>query len=243
MKSGLNPLSWLILLGAYLVLVFRSVSAAQYAWLLLALLVTLFVLRRSFRSILRRMGPILAFLPVMFSFYLVVSLILAETAFGETVRTIFISSARILLMVFGVASFLEFTSAMAILDSLRTLWRRLGLSWRAMEDLFQLLYLSLRFFPMLREEIQSISHLEKALGLPTARGRFNQVRRMGLSLPGLISNCLCRADNLAVAMETRRYGAVLPRGVANPVEFRLADAGLFFLLLLLVAGHTALAQL
>ncbi|MEE9167648.1 MAG: energy-coupling factor transporter transmembrane component T [Candidatus Neomarinimicrobiota bacterium] len=243
MKQGPNTLSWLVLLVAFLILIFRSVTLLQYIWLVMALLVTLTFQRVPVRSIWSRLRPLLIFLPLMFVFYLLLSLILADVSFRETAWTVLVSSSRILLMVLGVAIFLEVTSPMAILDSLRTVWRALGISFRPIEDFFQLLYLSLRFFPMLREEVHSISNLRKALDLPTDGNRLRRIKQMAIYLPGLISNCLHRADNLAVAMETRRYGLILPRGLAHPVRFHLADAALPVILFLLIAGHIALDQL
>lgn len=241
MTAKLNPLTWVFLLVVTLFLVFRSESLIEYAWLAAGLSAVVFSANLSLKSIFSRLRPILLFLPFMFFFYMVMSLLFAETAFGRTVETVVVSGVRILLMVFSMAMFLELTGSMKILDALRSLWRATRISSRTVEDGFQLLYLTFRFFPMLKEEIQAISQLEKALGLPPRPGRFSHIRRTAYYLPGLISNSLQRADNLAVAIQTRKYGQVLPRGLANPVGFHAVDTLFFALAVLFIAGHVSLA--
>ena len=144
-------------------------------------------------------------------------------------------------MVFCMTLFLEINDAMMILDALRTLWRKTGISSRKIEDFFLLLYLTFRFYPLLREEVRTISSLGKALGLPSDQGKIKQVKRTASYLPGMIMNCLHRADNLALAMEIRGYGRFLPRGLVNPIGFFWRDAVVLVLALLMVSGLIILA--
>ena len=241
MEVNLNPLTWVILLITYFVLAFKTVILQQYVWLLIILLVPAFLMNVSFRSIVRRVRHILLFLPILFIFYVGLSLILSENTFAGTIQAISISTARILLIIFSMALFLELTHSMTILDSLRTLWWRAGIQSRRMEDFFQLLYLTFRFFPILREEVQTVSSLEKAFGLPPVQRRFKQIKQIASYLPGFVVDCLQRADHLAMAMEIRGYGRVLPRGIANPIRFHSADAFVLISLFFLMTGYIIFA--
>lgn len=66
---------------------------------------------------------------------------------------------------------------------------------------------------MLKEEVVAITNLETYMGLPSRDGRIGRVKRIATHLPSLISNCLHRAENLGIAMQSRRYGTVLREGL------------------------------
>ena len=241
MGAKLNPLTRVILLATYFVLVLQAESIRQFSWLFITLLTTLLITHVSSRSILFRLGPFLIFFPVMFVLYTVLSLILGDGSVRETVQSVSVATIRILLMICGTALFLELISSTDILDALRTVWRKSGVRWRRVEDAFQLLYLTFRFFPVLKEQVLSMSRLDTALGLPRPGGRIGHMKRMASSLPGLVANCLHRADNLGLAMESRGYGSVLPRGLANPLFFHGADVLALGVLIFFVSGYSALA--
>ena len=241
MRRQLNPLTWLILLILYLVILFQSGLISHCIGLTIFLFILSIIMKVSLKKMVWRSRHILLFIPILFLFYITISIFFFNITFHDIFLTVSISAFRIILMVFCMTLFLEINDAMMILDALRTLWRKTGISSRKIEDFFLLLYLTFRFYPLLREEVRTISSLGKALGLPSDQGKIKQVKRTASYLPGMIMNCLHRADNLALAMEIRGYGRFLPRGLVNPIGFFWRDAVVLVLALLMVSGLIILA--
>ncbi|MFQ6674267.1 MAG: energy-coupling factor transporter transmembrane component T [Fidelibacterota bacterium] len=241
MAARLNPLTWLAVLVTYLAAVFLSESRGQFAWLAGILGTGLLLERRAIASVVARVRPFVYFLPIMFGFYMAMTHLLTGDPMFAVISSVSVSALRIFIMIVTMSVFLEFTPSVSILDAIRTLWRRTGIRWRRAEDAFQLLYLTFRFFPMLKEEVEGMANVDEALGIPPARRKFDMIKRTVVYLPGLVANCLHRAENLGLAMDTRGYGRVLPRGVASPWHFCPSDAFVFALLVLFLAGFASLA--
>lgn len=238
-----NPLTVLVLWVAYLILVFQVGSVLSFLWLAGGLAGVLVFQSGSWRPVLGRMRPFLIFLPILFAAYVILTLILTPESPAGAVRSAIPSALRVLLFMAAAAVFLELTSSSDLLDALRTLWSRSRLRWRPVDDLFLLIYIALRFFPMLKEEVTAFVNADRTLGIPPPSGKIKKVRRWTANLPGLIASCLARADNLGVAMEVRGYGQVLPRGIASPFSFAIRDVFVLAGMGLYSAGYVFFAQL
>ena len=56
-------------------------------------------------------------------------------------------------------------------------------------------------------------------------------------LPGMILKSYRKAENTASVMQQRGYGNIIPRGIANPIPFKLND---LILLVIILSGYTLL---
>ena len=236
-----NPITLTLFLIVYLMLVFSVEAVNQFFLLVLTATALMSVVRIDVRSLYLRIRPLILYVPVMLVIYTGSSLLLTSDSPAEVAEAAFLSGIRIFLMVVVTATVIEAVSSIRLLDALRTICRRTALRGRVVEDTFQLMNLTFRFYPMLKEEVVAITNLETYMGLSSDNGRISRVKRMATHLPSLISNCLHRAENLGIAMESRRYGTVLPRGIANPVGFGMSDLLYLLLTALLVQGHFSLA--
>lgn len=236
-----NPITLALFLVVYLMLVFSAKVGNQFFLLILTAIALMLVLKIDARAVFSRIRPFILYVPVMLAIYIGSSLLLTTDAFSEVAEVALLSGIRIVLMVTVTAAVVEAVSSRRLLDAIRSTCRRTLLRGRLVEDGFQLLYLTFRFYPMLKEEVVAITNLETYMGLPSRDGRIGRVKRIATHLPSLISNCLHRAENLGIAMQSRRYGTVLPRGIADPVGFGISDLFSLFLIVLLVRGYSLLA--
>lgn len=115
-------------------------------------------------------------------------------------------SARIVLLVLGTTLVTLTTSPVALTDGLAGLMRPLGRLRVPVDDIAMMLSIALRFIPTTAEEA------EKVIVAQTARGaRFDSggpVKRARAWIPVLVPlfvNLFRRADDLAIAMESRCY--------------------------------------
>jgi len=223
MKQQLNPLPHLLLLGVYLISLFSAENWNDIGWHLVVLILFGTVQRLHIQSVLKRIFPILMYLPIMMILYCAISLAVSSDSLLTIISQAIWAAARIIFLLSAMSMFLELVPSFILIDAARTVWYRFGLKWRRVEDLFQLLDLVLRFFPMVRAEVKALIALEKSLSFTSSYSSRERLRKVAKQLPTLIVNCLNRAGQIGVAMEGRGYGKVLPRSVSTPVEFTQRD--------------------
>ena len=105
------------------------------------------------------------------------------------------------------------------------------------EDIFMFLELTLRFYPTFQREWQTVTRSKKALGLSSSICRWEQIKSVANDLPGMILQSYRKAGNTATIMQQRGYGNQIPRGVANPILFKMSD---MMLLIIILFGYTLL---
>ncbi|MBY8875187.1 energy-coupling factor transporter transmembrane protein EcfT [Micromonospora sp. PLK6-60] len=86
-----------------------------------------------------------------------------------------------------------------------------------------------RLVPLLEQEWQMISMARRARGVDAGRNPLAKLRLFGSTAFALLVGAIRRGTRLAVAMDARGFDAGVPRTVARPQRFGLADG-------LLVAG-------
>ena len=101
-----------------------------------------------------------------------------------------------------------------------------------------LITMSLRFFPLILQDLEQVSDVQKARGLQLEKGNaFTKIKnRVGLILP-LLSNSLDRAVQVAEALESKGFGRSTPRIYFREIKVSTKDilsAILFGLLLTLL---------
>jgi energy-coupling factor transport system permease protein len=115
-------------------------------------------------------------------------------------------SARIVLLVLGTSLVTLTTSPVALTDALSRLMRPLRFVRVPVDDVAMMFSIALRFIPTTAEEAEKIIVAQTARGAVFDRG--GPVARAKAWVPVLVPlfvNLFRRADNLAIAMESRCY--------------------------------------
>lgn len=240
----INPLIIALFFLSYAVSVIFIESAREWELHLVLLILVLGSVLPKLRGIIGRLKPVILFLPLMMIFYIGFSYWLTPLTISELLISGSLALGRMVFLMTIMAIWLEITHPGRVLQALRSLWSRLGLPWRKIEDGFLFLELTLRFFPTFRMEWTHLQQSRKALGLQTSRGnRWRQIREMAGDLPGMFVHLFRRADETAQVMGNRGYGRVIPRGVADPIPFTAWDILWLAVIIALFAGVRFLAQI
>jgi energy-coupling factor transport system permease protein len=147
---------------------------------------------------------------------------------------------RILLLVAGTSLVTLTTSPVALTDALASIMRPLAVVRFPVDDVATMLTIALRFVPTTAEEA------ERIIVAQTARGaRFDEggpIKRARAWVPVLVPlfvRLFRRADDLAVAMETRCYTGVGRTRMREPV-MRLSDWAVLVAVVTLSVGTAIL---
>lgn len=124
----------------------------------------------------------------------------------EGLKKALFMSLRIVLLIVGTFMLTYTTSPMALTDGLERLLRPLKKIKVPVHEMSMMMSMALRFIPTLIEETDKIMSAQKARGADFESG--NLIRRAKALLPILVPlfiSAFRRADELAVAMESRCY--------------------------------------
>lgn len=229
----LDPRTKILAMIAYIVLVFLVQSMAAFAvpFLFVALALLLSGVPLSYVwSSLKPMRWLIAFMflinlfftqgeRVLFSWWIVRVTV-------EGVRQAVFISLRLILLVAGTSLLTLTTSPIALTDGLERLLKPLARIRFPAHELAMMMTIALRFIPTLLEETDRIRKAQMARGADfESGGLVARARAMVPILVPLFVSAFRRADELAMAMESRCYHG--GEGRTRMRELRLARRDLY----------------
>ena len=185
------------------------------------LIISILIYKTSILDILTKLKPILYYFPMMLIFYLLFSFLLTDNSIKQILNEAFFGFIKIILMVTAMSLFFKITDTENFINIFRSMWCRTKISWKWPEDIFVFLSTTLRFYPTVQSNWNSLLKTRRSLGFKTGSTHIEKVKIAAKSLPSLILYQLHWADDIATAMKLRGYGRNFPRGVVHPVNFRL----------------------
>lgn len=209
-----DPRAKLILTVVYIVMLFVSnnLLSSVFAFAFSVLLVLLS--RISIKTILKGLKPVLFILiftflinlfftggeETLFEFY-------AIKLYKEGIYRAFMMSIRIVLLITVTSLFLSYTTSPIMLtDAIEQLFSPLKKIKMPVHEFAMMMTIAMRFIPTLIEETDKIINSQKARGADFAEGGL--IKKAKALIPVLVPlfvSSFRRADELAIAMESRCY--------------------------------------
>jgi energy-coupling factor transport system permease protein len=208
----LDPRTKLILVVIYIVALFCAKSWVSYGLMALFLIVCMCLSRIRLSVIVKGLKPLLFIIVLtglLNMFYtpgkeLVHFWIFTITY--EGLRNAIFMISRIVMLIFGTFLLTYTTSPIALTDAMELLMSPLKRIKVPVHELSMMMCIALRFIPTLISETDKIISAQKARGADFESG--NLLRRAKALIPILVPlfiSAFRRADELAVAMESRCY--------------------------------------
>ncbi len=208
----LDPRTKLILVVIYIVALFCAKSYVSYAVVAAFLILCICLSRIRLGVIVKGLKPLLFVIVLtgllnmfytpgreIFHFWIF-------TVTWEGVRNAIFMIARIVMLIFGTFLLTYTTSPIALTDAMELLMGPLKKLKVPVHELSMMMCIALRFIPTLISETDKIISAQKARGADFESG--NLLRRAKALIPILVPlfiSAFRRADELAVAMESRCY--------------------------------------
>ncbi len=247
----LDPRTKILLMVVYIVIVFIVKSLAIFL-VPTALLVVMFAFARVpgsyFFSSLRPMKWLLVFMFVINLFATSGDTVLFQWRFIRFTREALEQAAfmtlRLVLLVAGTSILTLTTSPIALTDGLEKLMSPLRRLRFPAHELAMMMTIALRFIPTLLEETDRIQKAQMARGADFESGNiFQRAKSMIPVLVPLFVSAFRRADELAMAMESRCYHGGEGRTRMRELHFHWRDLIASLLLVLILAGIVVLERL
>ena len=208
----LDPRIKLVLTFVYITALFTAVGIFAYAFMLVILLTCFFISKISLKTVLRSLRPIIfivlltAILNVFFTdgdaifeqWFIVIT--------REGLQSAGFMVLRLIMLITGTFLLTYTTSPIALTDGLERMLNPLKKIKVPVHEFAMMMSIALRFIPTLIEETSKIMSAQKARGADFETGGL--IKRAKAIIPIIIPlfvSAFRRADDLAVAMESRCY--------------------------------------
>ena len=240
----LDPRTKIAIMLLYIVMTFLVKElyflAIPFAFLLLGLLLS----RISLRYIWTSLKPVRVLLIFMFLLNLIFTkgeTVLWDLGFWSLTLEAILQSVfltiRIILLVSGASMLTLTTSPIALTDGIERLLTPLKALRFPSHELAMMMTIALRFIPTLMDESDKIRSAQMARGADFESG--NLIRRVKSLIPILIPlfvSSFRKADDLAVAMESRCYHGGEGRTRMHQLRFTLSDLFAILITLAFIAA-------
>jgi energy-coupling factor transport system permease protein len=240
----LDPRTKIIFVFLIMTAALVKTSLIFYAILTLLLLTLLISCGLNWRMILGNLKPIVWFVALTAAFHLLFSgkddpevmFTILGYAVSHTAAFMAITySARILIFVLSTFVLSLTTNPVSLSEGIISLLSPLKFVKIPVQDLGMILFIALRFIPVLADEVETIRKTQMIRGVQfTGKLRARIKRSTALILPVFFS-ALRRADDLSVAIYTRGYRSGRPRSSLQPLKFAAIDYAVITLSLLMMA--------
>ncbi len=227
----LDPRTKIGIMLAYIVMIFLVKDMWFFAIPLAFLIMGLLLSHISIRYIGRSLKPIRVLMVFMFLLNLIFTkgeTVLWDLGFWQLtleaiLRSVFLI-IRIILLVAGASMLTLTTSPIALTDGIEKLFSPLKVFRFPAHELAMMMTIALRFIPTLMDESEKIRNAQMARGADFESGNvFRRVKSMIPILIPLFVSSFRKADELAIAMESRCYHGGDGRTRMHQLRFRLPD--------------------
>jgi len=209
----LDPRTKLVLTLVYITALFMSKGLPAYVLMFVVLITCLALSKIKPKAAVRGLRPvmiIIAITAILNIFFIRGETVLFEYRFivitREGLITAAFMAARLVMLIVGTFLLTYTTSPIALTDGIETLLNPLKKIRLPIHELSMMMSIALRFIPTLIEETDKIMSAQKARGADFETGGL--IKRAKAILPLIIPlfiSAIRRADELAVAMESRCY--------------------------------------
>ena len=209
----LDPRTKLILVIVFIAALFTAVDWFSYGLMFLVTAGCITLSKIKLRSLTKGLKPlifIIVLTGVLNLFYTTGGRVLIDwwifTVTTEGVKRAFLMIVRIMMLIMGTFLLTYTTSPIALTDGLEILLGPLKKLRVPVHEMSMMMSMALRFIPTLIEETDKIMSAQKARGADFETGKLTERAKalLPLLVPLFVSS-FRRADELAVAMESRCY--------------------------------------
>jgi len=226
----LDPRLKILITFAYIVSLFIIQSFPVYILVVLFLALTISFSKVPIKFVLKGLKPI--FVIILITFFINLFMTPGEQIFKlfflkvtkEGVYQAGFMALRLVLLIMGTSILTLTTSPILLTDGIERLlspFKRIGLP---AHELAMMMTIALRFIPTLMEETEKIMKAQKARGADFESGNIiNRAKNLVPLLVPLFISAFRRADELAMAMESRCYRGGENRTRMRQLAFRKND--------------------
>ena len=239
----LDPRYKIVMAMLYMIMIFSGDSviclAIGFVYTVIAVALTRISLKVYYKSI-KPMFPFLLFTALLNIFFIRDGDIYFHWNFikitSEGINTSIFMIVRIILLLAGTSVLTYSTSPIVLTDAIERLLSPLKKIKFPVHELAMMMSIALRFIPILTEELEKIMKAQTARGIDfESGGLLKRVKSMVPIIVPLFVAAIRRANDLAMAMESRCYHGGVGRTKLKPLKYEKRDKIAYIVLFVFLA--------
>lgn len=245
----LDPRVKLISTILYIISLFIYQSFLNYVWAAIFLVAVIKISKVPFRYMIRGMKSIffLLMITVIFNLFLTKGTPLLSfwilTITKEGLFFAFFMAIRLVFLIIGSSLMTLTTTPNQLTDALEKVLRPLKAIKVPVHEISMMMSIALRFIPILLEETDKIMKAQLARGADFESGSLiKKAKNMVPILVPLFISAFRRANDLAMAMESRCYQGGDGRTKMKPLQYKKRDAFAYSLVAVYMMGIVVLGH-
>lgn len=221
----------MIFVFLFMILIFYCNTWLAYGFMLLTVLIIMYLAQIKFWFLIKGLTPVMILFIFTFVMHLIVTkggTVLVDFKIftieeNGVVQGAFIVLRLVLLVMISTIMTLT-TSPISLTDAIESMLKPLKKIKFPVHELAMMMSISLRFIPTLMDELDRIIKAQTSRGSDVTAGSvFNRFKAIIPLLIPMFISAFKRADDLAVAMESRGYNAANVRTTYRKLKWRLKD--------------------
>lgn len=240
----LDPRAKILIAAALMILSILTTAVQYYLVIIAGILILLVVSNISPIVLLRNFKPFLILVLVTALYHLIFSARDSMAVFefrgirltegGVYLAVSF--SLRVLVFI-GIAFFISLTTLPSDIAETLVVWMKPLKKLKVpVDDIGLIIFIAIRFIPVLADEFDTVKKAQIIRGVDFSGKLTKRVRNYIYLFIPVFQSALRRADDLAVAIESRGYISGVPRTSYRYFELHPADWFFIFLSVLYIAG-------
>ena len=219
----MNPIARLCLYMAFSVSVLLSMEIEILTLHVLAGVSLIIFERAHWHEWKNRTRPFWKYFPFTGLIFFTISFLVSDRPIPVIIYDVTLATIRLLVLVSVMTIYTLQTNSQDIITALRSMWFKMNLTWRWVEDLLLFFDMTIRFFPTFKEEWRQMERSQKALSISASESFTEKAMQVAQFIPDFIILNLNKAESITRVMEMRGYGKAIPRSVYPFVKFTFHD--------------------
>ena len=179
---------------------------------------------------------ILEIFPINWAHFFVISFLVSDRSISTIIMDVTLATLRLIVMVSVMTIYTLKSSSQDVITAFRSIWFKMNLNYRWVEDLLLFFDMTVRFFPTFKEEWRQLERSQKALSISISESFLKKVIQVAQFVPDFIILNLNKSESITRVMEMRGYGESIPRSVFPFIKFTFFDLTLVLLIPIILIG-------
>ena len=202
----MNPITRLFLFMAFSVSVLLSMEIEILTLHILIAISLLIFERDQWTEWKNRTRPFWKYFPLTGLIFFVISYLVSDRSIFTIIMDVTLATLRLIVMISVMTIYTLKSSSQDVITAFRSIWFKMNLSYRWVEDLLLFFDMTIRFFPTFKEEWQKVERCQKALSIPISESFLKKLIQFAQFVPDFIIFNLNKSDSITRVMEMRDYG-------------------------------------
>ena len=183
-----------------------------------------------------RTRPFWKYFPLTGLIFFIISFLVSDRSISTIIMDVTLATLRLIVMVSVMTIYTLKSSSQDVITAFRSIWFKMNLNYRWVEDLLLFFDMTVRFFPTFKEEWRQLERSQKALSISISESYLKKVIQVAQFVPDFIILNLNKSESITRVMKMRGYGESIPRSVFPFIKFTFFDLTLVLLIPIILIG-------